>query len=87
MTIQELKEKYKDDAEAIKVINDLEAKLDNNKYLKDNLLLKAENEKLKQNNELLYNQVMNGGGATEEENGAPRFKDYSEEIIKALKNK
>ena len=88
MTIQELKEKYKDDKEALNVIIDLEAKA-NNDYVKDNLKLKEENDKLRLNNELLYNQIMNGGKKTEEEadTNDPVFKDYSDEIVKSLKNR
>lgn len=88
MTIQELKEKYKDDKEAISVINDLEAKI-NNDYVNDNIRLKEENEKLRLNNELLYTKIMNGGKKTEEEadTNAPAFKDYSDEIIKSLRNR
>ena len=86
MTIQELKAKYKDDAEAISVINDLEAKINNNKYLQDNLLLQKENAELKQQNELLYNSIMNGANKSEDAN-APRFKDYTNEIMDALRNK
>lgn len=85
MTIQELKEKYKEDKDLLNVINDLEAKTNNNTYLQDNLQLKKENEKLKQDNELLYNQIMNGA-KTKEENETPRFQDYTDEIVKALKN-
>ena len=85
MTIQELKEKYKEDKELLNVINDLEAKTNNNTYLQDNLQLKKENEKLKQDNELLYNQIMNGA-KTKEDNETPRFQDYTDEIVKALKN-
>lgn len=86
MTIQELKEKYKEDKELLQVVTDLEAKINNNNYLQDNVQLKKENEKLKQDNELLYNQIMNGAKTKEDEN-TPRFQDYSEEIIKSLKNK
>lgn len=86
MTIQEFKEKYKDDAEALSIINDLEAKINNDRYIQDNLALKKQNEELKQKNELLYNTIMNGNGATEE-TGAGRFKDYTNEIVEALKNK
>lgn len=85
MTIQELKDKMKDDAEALKTIEDLEAKI-NNDYLTDNIALKKENEKLKFNNELLYNQIMNGAGVKEEiKDDNPVFKDYSNEIIKELR--
>lgn len=84
MTIQEFKEKYKEDKDAMQIINDLEAKANKN-YLEDNLKLREENTKLKQNNELLYNQIMNGAGKKEEEN-APRFQDYSADIVEALRN-
>ena len=85
MTIQELKDKMKDDAEALKVIADLEAKI-NTDYLTDNIALKKENEKLNFNHELLYNQIMNGAGVKEEsKNESPVFKDYSDEIIKELR--
>jgi hypothetical protein len=87
MTIQELKEKYKEDNEAIKVIEDLEAKINFN-YIEDNLKLKQENEKLKLNNELLYNQCLNGGKLKEEkQDDNPRFVDYTNDILDALKNK
>lgn len=86
MTIQEFKEKFKDDKEALSVINDLEAKVNNNKYIQDNLMLKKENEELKQKNELLYNSIMSGA-KTKEEAEEPRFKDYSNEINEALRNR
>lgn len=86
MTIQQLKEKYKDDKETLQVLNDLEAKINTN-YLEDNLNLKKENEKLKMQNELLYNQCMNGAQKTEEDGQAPRFKDYTAEIDAFLRNK
>lgn len=88
MTIQELKEKFKDDADTLKTLNDLEAKV-NKDYLKDNIALNEENKKLKLNNELLYNQIMNGGKCKEGEadTNAPAFKDYSDEIIKSLRNR
>lgn len=85
MTIQELKEKYKDDKELLLVVEGLEAKANKN-YLEDNLKLKEENEKLKQNNELLYNRIMNGAKSKEEED-TPRFQDYSKEIENALRNR
>lgn len=84
MTIQEFNEKYKEDKDALQFVSDLEAKAKKN-YLEDNLKLQEENTKLKQNNELLYNQIMNGAGKKEEEN-APRFQDYSEDIVNALRN-
>ena len=86
MTIQELKEKYKDDADTLKTLNDLEAKV-NKDYVKDNIALNEENKKLKLNNELLYNQIMNGGKRKEEEadTNATAFKDYSDDIMKVLR--
>lgn len=86
MTIQELKEKYKDDADTLKTLNDLEAKV-NKDYVKDNIALNEENKKLKLNNELLYNQIMNGGKRKEEEadTNAPAFKDYTDDIMKVLR--
>ena len=87
MTIQEFKEKFKDDKDALKVVEDLEAKVNNNNYIQDNIALKKQVEDLTQKNELLYNTIMNGAKHKEEENGAPRFKDYSKEIFDVLKNK
>lgn len=86
MTIQEFKEKFKDDKDALQVINDLEAKI-NFDYVNDNVKLKQENDKLKLNNELLYNQIMNGGKHKESEvdENAPAFNDYTQDILKQLK--
>ena len=86
MTIQELKEKFKDDKDTLQVLNDLEAKINTN-YLEDNLNLKKENEKLKMQNDLLYNQCMNGAQKKEEDGPAPRFNDYTAEIDAFLRNK
>lgn len=84
MTIQELKEKYKEDKDLIKFIDNQEAMINNNNYLQDNLKLKEENEKLKQNNELLYSKIMNGAKQKEDDT-TPRFQDYSKEIVEAFK--
>lgn len=85
MTIQEFKEKYKEDKDALKIIDDLEARINKN-YVEDNLKLTQENQKLKMQNELLYNQCINGAKKTEEEE-QPRFSDYSKEIDAFLRNK
>lgn len=85
MTIDELKAKYKEDAEALQVISELEKKANTN-YLQDNIKLKQENEKLKGDNALLYSQLMNGG-KTEDTDNAPAFKDYSNDIVEALRNR
>lgn len=86
MTIEELKAKYKDDNDLIKTIDELQSQVNKN-YLEDNVKLLKENEKLKNDNLLLYNQVMNKGGRSEDENeGDPLFKDYSEQIIEELRN-
>ena len=86
MTREELREKYKNDTDLINYVESLENQV-NVDYVKDNLKLKEENEKLKQNNVLLYNQIINGAKRTEETEETPRFKDYSNEIVEALKNK
>ena len=83
MTIQELKDKLKDDSEALSAISELEKKINTN-FVEDNIKLKQENEKLKSDNLVLYNQIMNKG-ATEEDSAPISFKDYTEDIIKALK--
>lgn len=84
LTIDELKAKLKEDAEALEVINDMETKINTN-YVEDNIKLKKECEKLKSDNLLLYSQLMNRG-AKEEKEDAP-FVDYSEQIEKALRNR
>ena len=87
LTKEQVNEKYKNDSELLEYVNDLENKA-NNDYVKDNILLKGEIEKLKQNNLLLYNLAMNGKQTKEDaETDKPKFADYSEEINKALRNK
>ena len=84
----ELKEKYRDDKDLIEFVEDLNTKANTN-YLEDNIKLKAENEKLKSHNNLLYSQLMNGGKRKEdEEDGAgPRFHDYTNDIVETLRNR
>lgn len=84
MTKEELKAKYKDDADLIKYIDEQDEKV-NKDYLRENLKLIEENKKLKADNSLLYSQITNRG-ATEEKAEAP-FKDYTDEIIKDLRNR
>lgn len=86
MTIQEFKEKYKEDKDALKIIDDLEAKINKN-YVEDNLKLTQENQKLKMQNELLYNQCINGAKKTEEDGQDPRFTDFTKDIEAFLRNK
>ena len=85
MTIEELKAKQKDDSELIKFIDEQDEKVNKN-YLEENIKLIKENNKLKADNSLLFSQLINSKGATEEKTEAP-FKDYTDEILKDLRNR
>lgn len=85
MTKEELKAKYKDDNELIKFIDEQDEKVNKN-YLEENIKLIKENNKLKADNSLLFSQLINGKGATEDKAEAP-FKDYTDEILKDLRNR